>query len=100
MGDGGPATAALLREPHGLALDNISRRLFVADRGNHVVRSVDQATGVIETVAGVLGSAGYSGDGERAASARLRYPAGLALDQVSERLFVADLGNSVVRALD
>jgi streptogramin lyase len=50
-GDGGPATAAELRQPHSIALDD-SGRLFICDIGNHRVRAVDLATGVISTFAG------------------------------------------------
>jgi sugar lactone lactonase YvrE len=50
-GDGGPATAALLRDPHSIAFDS-QDRLYIADIGNHRVRRVDLKTGLIETVAG------------------------------------------------
>ena len=49
-GDGGAATAALLRNPSGVALDG-SGNLYIADYNNHRIRKVDSA-GVITTVAG------------------------------------------------
>jgi len=50
-GDGGPATAAQLRQPHSIALDGAGT-LYICDIGNHRVRAVDLRTGVIRTFAG------------------------------------------------
>ena len=50
-GDGGPATKALFRQPHSIALDNHGG-LYIADIGNHCIRRVDLATGIVESVAG------------------------------------------------
>lgn len=50
-GDGGPASRALLRDPHSIALD-AEDHLYIADIGNHRIRRVDAKTGVIETIAG------------------------------------------------
>lgn len=46
----GPAHTAKLRAPQGMAL--ASGALLVADTGNHLLRSIDLATGVVSTVAG------------------------------------------------
>src|SRR5262249_26683813 len=43
-GDGGPAAAAQLRQPHSIAFD-AQGRLLICDIGNHRVRRVDLATG-------------------------------------------------------
>ncbi|QNN21209.1 hypothetical protein HED60_02635 [Planctomycetales bacterium ZRK34] len=50
-GDGGPATKAQLRQPHSIALDHRGG-LYIADIGNHRIRRVDLATGIITTIAG------------------------------------------------
>lgn len=50
-GDGGPATAAKLSSPHGIALDSAGA-LYIADIGNHRIRKVDLTSGEIETIAG------------------------------------------------
>ena len=49
-GDGGPARAAKLNGPAGLALDGVGN-LYIADQGNDRIRRVDR-TGVIATIAG------------------------------------------------
>jgi len=50
-GDGGPATEALFKNPHSIALDDRGG-LYVADIGNHRIRRIDLETGVVESVAG------------------------------------------------
>lgn len=50
-GDGGPATSAQLNQPMDLALA-ADGALLIADFGNHRIRRVDLATGIITTVAG------------------------------------------------
>jgi DNA-binding beta-propeller fold protein YncE len=50
-GDGGPATKALLNQPHSIALDG-EGALYIADIGNHRIRRIDLRTGLIETIAG------------------------------------------------
>lgn len=50
-GDGGPATKALFQQPHSIALDDHGG-LYVADIGNHRIRRVDLATGIVESIAG------------------------------------------------
>ncbi|MDP7691822.1 MAG: hypothetical protein QGG89_08285, partial [Vicinamibacterales bacterium] len=44
-GDGGPATAAELRQPHSIAFDP-QGRLLICDVGNHRIRRVDPTTGI------------------------------------------------------
>src|SRR4029077_16713967 len=67
-GDGGPAIAAHLNEPNGVAVDGTGR-LFIADSFNNRVRKVD-TTGTISTIAGD-GSKAYGGDGGAGTSAQL-----------------------------
>ncbi len=50
-GDDGPATAAQLNGPRGLAFDS-SGNLYISDTGNNRVRKVDPASGIITTVTG------------------------------------------------
>jgi sugar lactone lactonase YvrE len=105
-GDGGPAIAATLRGPQGLAVDG-SGNLFLTDTDpggtaaytgpRALVRKVS-ADGIIRTVAG-SGVRGFSGDGGLAPEASLNYPVGLAVDTVGN-LFIADTGNYRVRKVD
>ena len=67
VGDGGPATAALLESPVGIAFGP-SGDLFIADTGNNRVRRVSVDTGIITTIAGD-GTGGSGGDGGPAAAA-------------------------------
>jgi len=69
-GDGGPAIAAGLVEPNGVALDRSGQNLFIADVGGNRVRKVDLATGRISTFAGT-GRARHDGDGRPAAGASI-----------------------------
>ncbi len=71
--------------------------LLIADWGNHRIRKVDPA-GVIATVAGT-GEAGFSGDGGLAVEARLRFPAGVAVDGAGN-LLIADTDNERIRKVD
>jgi sugar lactone lactonase YvrE len=50
-GDGGPATAATLHQPEGIAIDK-DGNLYISDTHNNRVRRVDARTGTITTVAG------------------------------------------------
>jgi sugar lactone lactonase YvrE len=93
-GDGGPARAALLRDPEGVAIHGSD--LFVADTDNQRVRRID-GSGVITTVAG-SGIKGYSGDNGESTSAQLTSPGDVGVDQMG-RLFIADTGNNHVRVV-
>jgi len=57
-GDGGPATAALLNQPTGLALDTLGD-LYIVDSGNAAIRMVD-TSGVISTIVGAIGMPGFA----------------------------------------
>jgi len=95
-GDGGPATAAELDSPAGLAMDSADN-LYIADSHNQRVREVSAATGIIATIAGT-GTAGFAGDGGPAKAAQLDLPTALALDAAGT-LFVADTNNHRVRRI-
>ncbi len=95
-GDGGPATAATLFAPVGLAVSP-DGSLHIADTNNHRVRKIDHS-GNIVTVAGT-GAAGYRGDGGPARDAELNLPLGLAFDRTGN-LYIADSANNRVRMVD
>ena len=93
-GDGGPASAARLYGPTGVALDGAGN-LYIADWGNDSIRKVDYSTGVITTVAGT-GINGYSGDGGLPTEAQLNRPQHVALDGAGN-LYIADRFNNRIR---
>jgi sugar lactone lactonase YvrE len=97
LGDGGPATNAMLNTPGGLSLDSAGN-LFIADSGNNRIRRVDAASGIITTVAG-NGAAAFAGDGGPATSASLNSPFGVAVDSTGN-LYIADTVNGRIRRVD
>ena len=96
-GDDGPATAAEMGYPWGIAL-NSAGDLFIADLDNYRVRKVAAATGIITTVAGT-GDYGFSGDDGPASLAQLRGAIDVAADAAGN-LVIADTGNVRVRYVD
>ncbi|MGA1984234.1 MAG: Ig-like domain repeat protein [Acidobacteriaceae bacterium] len=97
-GDGGPATSAMLDVPADVKLDGAGN-LYIADSANHAVRMVNAATGIIQTIAGIGGQAGYSGDGGPATQALLSNPDGIAFDG-DHTLYISDTGNNVIRKVN
>jgi sugar lactone lactonase YvrE len=96
-GDGGPAAAASLKQPAGLAVKD--GLLYIADSGNHRIRIVNLETSVIETVAGA-GGAGFRGDGGPAGEALLDNPYSVAVSANGGNLFIADTENHRVRVVN
>jgi sugar lactone lactonase YvrE len=94
-GDGGPATAAMLTNPTGVAVDN-GGNLYITDRVNNVIRRVT-ASGLITTIAGTGVSRPATGDGGPALAAQLN-PARVAVD-VAGNVYVTDAVNDRVRKL-
>ncbi len=95
IGDGCPAAQASLSVPYAVAIDGAGD-LYIADSGHEVIREISAASGLISTVAGTPGTAGYSGDGGAATSATLRFPGAVVLDS-SGNLYIADTNNNVIR---
>ena len=95
-GDGGPATAAQLDRPSGVALD-ARGSLYIADHDNHRVRKVDTA-GIITTFAGT-GVQGTSGDSGPATAASLADPRDVAVDR-DGNVYLADTYGYRLRKVD
>jgi sugar lactone lactonase YvrE len=90
----GTGASARFNRPCGIEADHAGN-VYVADCSNHTIRKVTPS-GVVTTLAGTAGVAGYV-DGD--ISAALFYaPADVALDD-NGNLYVADQGNFLVRKI-
>jgi hypothetical protein len=92
-GDGGPATAAAISAPNGVAALP-DGGFLIADTGNSRIRRVSPS-GTITTVAGT-GTRGFSGDGGPATAAQLNVPYAVG-PTADGGLVIADTGNLRVR---
>lgn len=97
IGDQGPALAARLSTPRGIAVGR-QGDLYIADAYNHRVRRVDAKTGIITTIAGT-GEQGFSGDGGPAVAAKLSVPHAITVDK-DGNLLVVDYENDRIRKID
>jgi trimeric autotransporter adhesin len=95
-GDGGPATAAELNLPIGIAFDT-AQNLYIADSRNNVIRMVNTA-GIISTVVG-NDTAGYTGDGGPASAAKIDTAQRINFDDANN-MYISDFYNNVVRRVD
>ena len=94
-GDGGPATAAELNDPAGVAVD-AAGDLFIADTGNNVIREVELSTGIITTVAGNGHRRATAATADRPPPPQLQRPAAWRWTRAGD-LFIADTDNNVIR---
>ncbi len=95
-GDGGPATAAQMNAPVGVAVDAVGD-IYIADYSDHRVRRVVPATapGTINTVAG-NGTQGFSGDGGPATAAQLNNAQAVAVDATGN-IIIGDFQDNRIR---
>jgi len=94
-GDNGPATAAQLSLPAGVAIDNIGN-LYIADGGNYRIRKVD-ANGIIVTIAG-KSTGRYNGDNWPATDAAIGFATGVALDGPGN-IYITDVEHQRIRKI-
>ncbi len=95
-GDGGLAIFAKLNNPTGIDID-LSGNIYIADQNNHRIRKINSA-GIITTIAGI-GTAGYSGDGGLAVTAKLDTPDEVTVD-ASGNIYIAEYMNDVIRKIN
>jgi hypothetical protein len=97
-GDGGPALQAQFNGMHNLAISRAGA-IYLPDTWNNRVRKFDPHTHLINAWAGT-GEKGYAGDGGPALQARFGGIYCVSLDPRGEELFLADLDNRRVRAVN
>jgi DNA-binding beta-propeller fold protein YncE len=95
-GDGGPASKAQLRQPHSIAVDPTRRFLLICDVGNHRVRRVELATGLIDTFAGT-GDRQPTPDGAPLRGTPLNGPRTIAFDSAGDLYLALREGNAIYR---
>lgn len=93
----GVAGCAYFNRPNGIAVSADGTRLYIADTGNHRIRTVNIATGATTLLAGG-GKAGL----KDAVGGRALFhtPWGITLSSDGKTLYVADRGNHAIRAVD
>jgi sugar lactone lactonase YvrE len=95
-GDGGPAALAQLRQPHSIAIEPTGRFLLICDIGNHRIRRVELATGLIETFAGT-GERLPTPDGAPLKGTPLNGPRTFAFDAGGDLYLALREGNAIYR---
>ena len=97
----GPTKTAHFNMPQGSTgyYDNAlnTRRIWVADTGNHTIRYWDEKSGKVTTIAGAAGVTGIT-DGMGGA-ARFNQPTQVAVDPPSKSLYVLDNGGTCIRRI-
>jgi DNA-binding beta-propeller fold protein YncE len=84
--------AARFNVPNGIVIDPSHQFLYVADTNNSAIRKVVIATGEVSTVAGAGAEAGVA--------ASFYWPEDLAIDSKGEHLYISDMMNHQIRAID
>ena len=95
-GDGGPANAAGLAAPTGIAVDPAGN-VYVGESNGHRIRRIDPS-GTITTIAGT-GEDGTGGDGGPATAAQFMNITAMAIDSAGN-LYIVDDGAQRVRRID
>lgn len=96
-GDYGPATAAILKHPRDVTVDD-SGNVYIADTENGCVRRVDKY-GIITTYAGIGENGGFTGDNGPATMATMSLCHGIGMD-TKGNLYIADYNNQRIRKVN
>ncbi len=93
-GDGGVASLAQLRQPHSIAIDPAKTFLLICDIGNHRIRRVELATGVIDTFGGT-GERQPTPDGAPLKGTPLNGPRTMVFDAAGNLYLALREGNAI-----
>ena len=85
--------------PRGIAIDNRSRTLYIAEAGRNRVLALDLNSNTRYSIYAGTGSCNYTGDGGAAARATLCFPTGVTVAS-NGALYIADNFNSAIRRVD
>ena len=97
-GDDGPGPKTTFNGMHNLAIAPTGL-VYLADTFNNRIRIYDPKTGMVKPFAGT-GEKGNTGDDGPAAQATFQQTICIALDPAGKTLYVADIGNRRIRAID
>lgn len=97
-GTDGPALQATFNGMHNLAVAP-NGIIYLADTFNHRIRVYDPKSKTVKPFAGT-GVKGFAGDGGPATEAKFSQTICIALSRDAKTLYVADIGNKRVRAID
>jgi hypothetical protein len=89
----GTGTSASISQPYEITTDGTN--LYVAEYGNYLIRKIVISTGVVTTVAGTVSGGSANGTGT---SASFSFPMGITNDGTN--LYVADMGNDLIRKIE
>ena len=90
-GDGGPATAAQLSFPRGVAVNSTTGTVYIVDSANNRIRAVNAGT-----ISEFAGADHAQGDGGKASAAFLYFPQRFTWDGKGN-LYIADTRNNRIR---
>ncbi len=93
-GNNGPATAAQLNHPQGVAVDGLGN-VYFTEYENNCIRKID-LSGTISTIAG--GTYGYYGDGGPATASKLKGPIGICINAAGD-IYFTDGFNHCIREI-
>jgi DNA-binding beta-propeller fold protein YncE len=99
IGDGGNATQAILGAPSGVALDSKNNLIYISEALGNRVRVVNRTTNIITTFAGT-GTTGSTGDYGPATAANFVGTYDVAVNSVSNIVYIADFNNGRIRYVD
>ncbi|WIG98647.1 hypothetical protein [Myxococcus sp. SDU36] len=95
----GDGNTSVLNGPMGVAVDDVTGHIYVADTGNHRIVRLAKGTHARTVVAGLDTAAANTGDGLKATDARLNRPQAVRAD-VGGLLYIADTGNHRIRRIN